>query len=109
MVVTLPLKEWVRLVVESRLHKQKADTDYLVQQRKALAEVIAAHPGRFVDAADRFCHRLVRVSNHASDHWLNPDRPGSDRYFYESTSSASSPLSVQRRRWSARLWSLTGA
>jgi hypothetical protein len=85
LVVTLPIKEWVRLVVESKLHERKADTDYLVEQRKALATVIAAHHGRFVDAADRFCHRLVRVTRHADDHWLNPDRPGSDRYFYDST------------------------
>src|SRR3954452_21812571 len=85
LIVTLPIKERVRLVVESKLHKRKADTDYLVEQRKALAAVIATHHGRFVDSADRFCHRLVRVSDHSSDHWLDPDRPSSDRYFFDST------------------------
>jgi hypothetical protein len=83
--LTLPFKEWVRLVVESTLYRRKADTDYRVEQRKALADAIGKHYGTIIDTADRFCHRLARLQKHADAGWLDPSGPGSDRYFYDST------------------------
>jgi hypothetical protein len=76
--LTLPFKEWVRRLVESRLYNRKADTDYRQEQRKALANVIGRHHGTIIDAADRLCHRLARLDRHAADGWLDADRPGPD-------------------------------
>jgi hypothetical protein len=84
-VLTLPLREWFRLVIDSKLYQRKGDADYLLEQRKALAALIGEHHGQIVDAADRFCHRLVRIEIHADDAWLDPNRPPTGGYFFDST------------------------
>jgi hypothetical protein len=84
-VLTLPLREWLRLIIDSTLYRRKGDTDYLLEQRKALAALIGAHHGRLIDAADRFCHRAVRIERHAGDAWLDPERAPTGGYFFDST------------------------
>jgi gas vesicle protein len=90
----------VRLSVETRLLKRKADTEFELARKKAdveyeferrreLREQIGRYHGRLLAAVDAFSDRLENMTRHYLRGWLNAggneNGPWSEIYYYRST------------------------
>ena len=94
--VAAPIKVWV----ETKLLRKKADVDYELarrtadvtwefERRRQLREQIGQHHGRILSAVDAFSDRLENLTRHHDRGWLDDGRDEqgrwSDRYYFRST------------------------
>ena len=79
----------LRYLVDSRLHRAKAKTDYEYEQRKQLRAEIGAYHGRLLETATSLNYRLGQIYAKRDETWLDVNGDYTKRwprhYFFNST------------------------
>ena len=87
--VTSVVSSLLRYLVDSRLHRSKARTDYEYDQRKQLRAEIGSYHGRLLETGTALNYRLGQIYKKRSELWLNVSGDYSKRwprhYFFNST------------------------
>src|SRR4051812_20390928 len=88
--VTTILAQPLRYVVDRRLQKSQAETDFEIDHRRALREKIGVYHGRLLETAVSLHLRLGRIYEKRDADWIDVNgiydpRDWGERYFYPSS------------------------